>query len=483
MYDRDWPKEVLEEFSNHGIIFDFSWYFDKRRKEDHEKGKYFYWPTKPSMVRYAPCDYALWCDFDIQITKPLDGLLEEFIDSGKEYGISGYFNGDYNKKTRDRFANSGIHLAIPYSDFSVGFNSFVEKTYKSERRDEQLLFHYVNRNQKHKEMYRYDSYVWCTDFEVVHKSRSSEIKIKYGNLLKNEVLPTASIHWCGKGNKNHFFGRYKEIKELDFSMENKTHHKLDFGVIDKELGALGLTSDLVVNVVGAKSRCAFGRMLYSCGLNGVGVELGVGDGVFSKFLLDESPLQKLISVDLWKPAEYLGGKPDPTIVKTVEDGDKKFRTVSSMLNKFFGSRSEVWRCESAQAATKIKNGTLDFIFIDASPDYKNVLKYLIDWYPKIKNGGIISGHDFVDGRHFGVQFGVKSAVEFFFSRIGKTIYRINEENGFPSWFVIADGETTDLKKIVPHTNVEKNDITVKKATDRESIKKILAGITRSPQIA
>jgi len=38
--------------------------------------------------------------------------------------------------------------------------------------------------------------------------------------------------------------------------------------------------------------------------------------------------------------------------------------------------------------------SLDFVFIDASHDYESVKKDLHSWYPKIKKGGIISGHDY-----------------------------------------------------------------------------------------
>lgn len=476
MYDSNWPKHVLQELSEYGIVVDFSWYFDKRRKEDGAGGKHFYWPAKPSMVRYAPCDYAMWCDIDIQINSCLDELLEEFIQSGKPYGMAGYFNNIRMKKLSNRYANSGLHLAMPKSTFMEGLNSYVEKNYKSERRDEQLLFNYINHSKRHNDIYKYDTTKWCTDCDQTWNPSKHKIPITYGLFLKMETLPSASIHWCGKGLKTHFFRRYREVKEMETVKENKRYHKLDFEVIDKQLQGLGLTSELVVDVVGAKSRTSFGRILYSAGLNGVGVELGVEDGYFSKYLLDESPLAKLISIDLWKPAQYLGGKNDPSMVKTVEDGDKKFRVVHAMLSKFFGSRSEVWRCESSQASARIKDGTLDFIFIDASPDYKNCLQYLVDWYPKIKAGGIISGHDFVDGNRFGVSFGVKSAVELFFSRIGKTIYRINEEGGLPSWFAISDGMKHELKNIVHYGKIEKDVAVVKKATDRENIKRILAGI-------
>jgi hypothetical protein len=73
------------------------------------------------------------------------------------------------------------------------------------------------------------------------------------------------------------------------------------------------------------------------------------------------------------------------------------------------------RMESTIAARYIANYSLDMIFIDADHDYKSVLDDIIAWVPKVKEGGIIAGHDYdptggfdvwrvVDYMFFGVNF-------------------------------------------------------------------------------
>lgn len=54
--------------------------------------------------------------------------------------------------------------------------------------------------------------------------------------------------------------------------------------------------------------------------------------------------------------------------------------------------------------------SLDFIFIDASHDYESVKKDIVDWYPKLKDNGIIAGHDYNIKNWPGV---VKAVNEFF----------------------------------------------------------------------
>jgi len=75
------------------------------------------------------------------------------------------------------------------------------------------------------------------------------------------------------------------------------------------------------------------------------------------------------------------------------------------------------RTLSVEASKLYKDNTLDFVFIDAGHEYEDVTSDLKAWYPKVKTGGIISGHDYfnpADPVH-GHKFpGVKKAVDEFF---------------------------------------------------------------------
>ncbi|MBT5491708.1 class I SAM-dependent methyltransferase, partial [bacterium] len=42
--------------------------------------------------------------------------------------------------------------------------------------------------------------------------------------------------------------------------------------------------------------------------------------------------------------------------------------------------------------------TLDFIYIDANHTYESAKEDIQLWYPKIKVGGMISGHDYIPNR-------------------------------------------------------------------------------------
>jgi predicted O-methyltransferase YrrM len=48
---------------------------------------------------------------------------------------------------------------------------------------------------------------------------------------------------------------------------------------------------------------------------------------------------------------------------------------------------------SWEMADKVEDGSLDFVFIDADHEYESVIRDIKAWAPKVKPGGLVSGHD------------------------------------------------------------------------------------------
>ena len=65
---------------------------------------------------------------------------------------------------------------------------------------------------------------------------------------------------------------------------------------------------------------------------------------------------------------------------------------------------------SIEASKLFPDESIDFLHLDASHEYENVLNDIKAWYPKIKKGGIISGDDFDIKSWSGV---VRAVTDFF----------------------------------------------------------------------
>jgi len=57
---------------------------------------------------------------------------------------------------------------------------------------------------------------------------------------------------------------------------------------------------------------------------------------------------------------------------------------------------KVIKSDSVKASFSYEDNSIDFLFIDGSHEYEDVKKDLVAWFPKIKQGGLIAGHDYTD---------------------------------------------------------------------------------------
>lgn len=115
-----------------------------------------------------------------------------------------------------------------------------------------------------------------------------------------------------------------------------------------------------------------------------GAELGVRRGEFTTTLVRDNPLLKMVCVDIWNNDKSLN---------ETHKHDENFKLF--IKNAWdYKDRIAILRELTSTAYKKIKDNSLDFIFIDATHTY-NALKNDIElWSPKVRSGGIISGHDF-----------------------------------------------------------------------------------------
>jgi hypothetical protein len=168
------------------------------------------------------------------------------------------------------------------------------------------------------------------------------------------------------------------------------------------------------------------------GLTGTAVEIGVKRGEFSEFILQRWKGKMLVSVDPWMAAPEDEYNDTSNVEQGAHDG---FYEQTCRRLERFGARSKIWRTTSQEAAMRVDNRSLDFIYLDARHDYDSVREDLEAWSPKLKPGGVIAGHDYLNGQIAQGNFGVKRAVDEFFD--GESILVTQSDAPWPSWVVLT----------------------------------------------
>lgn len=167
------------------------------------------------------------------------------------------------------------------------------------------------------------------------------------------------------------------------------------------------------------------------GLDGEGVEIGVGEGVYSHAILRHSDLRLLHSIDPWK-------KTDDDIYRDIYNDstqsiEGRYLHTASLLGAFI-CRNNIMRMTSKEAAEFFDDGSLDFAYIDANHDYRACKEDLNLWWPKVRRGGIFAGHDYLNGELPSGRYGVKKAVDEFMAEAGQA-FSVTPE-AWPTWYAV-----------------------------------------------
>ncbi len=117
-----------------------------------------------------------------------------------------------------------------------------------------------------------------------------------------------------------------------------------------------------------------------------GAEIGVARGYFSRVLCQRVPNLKLYCIDAWEP--WFGA--------THGESKHKFEKIYiDAQHRLAPYNCEIIRDWSNSAVKRFENGSLDFVYIDCSHDYKSVTEDIQKWSKKVRKGGIVSGHDYI----------------------------------------------------------------------------------------
>ena len=153
--------------------------------------------------------------------------------------------------------------------------------------------------------------------------------------------------------------------------------------------------------------------------NPVGVEIGTAEGVTTEHLLSNIPSLKLFGIDPYpKYIDWDGNQ--PAFDKNLE--------VYLERTKPFGDRLKHIYKSSDDAVFDFKDNSLDFVFIDGLHTYEQVKKDCDNYWPKLKSGGIMIGHDFARIE------GVNRAANEFSDKVGIAIKNAQQD----LWYIVKN---------------------------------------------
>ena len=159
---------------------------------------------------------------------------------------------------------------------------------------------------------------------------------------------------------------------------------------------------------------------------GFGAEIGVQRGEFSKDILDRWNCEKLYLIDPW--VNYENYQNDNSAVSNSDHEDNFLLTKEN--TKSHKDRVEIIRDFSVQASKEFYEESLDFVYLDGRHDAEGVAEDIEHWYPIVKKGGILAGHDYLNEMNEFGLFEVKKVVNNNFVHVNYTM-----KEKFPSWWI------------------------------------------------
>lgn len=155
-------------------------------------------------------------------------------------------------------------------------------------------------------------------------------------------------------------------------------------------------------------RTQFGQLLEYYGLMGNAAEIGVAEGRNASTLIAHPSIAKLYLIDAWT---HLNQKGDGHQPQSWHDGN--FEEAKRRM-RGFEHKAVFLKGMSTEMIKHIPDDSLIFAYVDCDHSKVGCLADLNAIYPKLKQGGILAGHDYL-----APQYGVNEAVKEFVILLGK----------------------------------------------------------------
>ena len=120
------------------------------------------------------------------------------------------------------------------------------------------------------------------------------------------------------------------------------------------------------------------------------VEVGTWDGKNAKKLRMLFPDAHLYLIDPYHPTLAYFQKGDPPLFKP-EEYEKNYQKVCKHFEN--DSKTTILKATSLEGVNLVPSN-IDLVFIDGDHSYEHVKQDIITWKPKVRSGGLLTGHDY-----------------------------------------------------------------------------------------
>jgi len=166
----------------------------------------------------------------------------------------------------------------------------------------------------------------------------------------------------------------------------------------------------------------------------VGAEIGVDKGAYTEKLLQAG--LEIYAVDPWKVY------PNYNHPKGQERLDFLYEHTKRVVEPY---NCHIVRKDSMDAVEDFGDESLDFIYIDGNHKFRYIAADLVEWEKKVRKGGIVAGHDFVQASSRWCDCQVKYVVLAYVASFHiKNWYLTDKNPGIPgdqntqSWFWVRE---------------------------------------------
>jgi hypothetical protein len=149
----------------------------------------------------------------------------------------------------------------------------------------------------------------------------------------------------------------------------------------------------------------------------VGAEIGVQRGGHARMMVDTVKGLKLHLVDPWSAYNRISQ-------------EKMERVFLSCYRRLKGFDVEYLRMTSMEAVKNFEDESLDFVYIDGLHEFDSVMRDVIYWARKVREGGIVAGHDYYEF----YQGGVTTAINAYTKAHNINEWYVTTADQYPSWF-------------------------------------------------